>query len=77
LITYINGIPISIEFGADNESVDSLLLKKINNSYIDTRDYLYKNKNRYKQKFFVDKGYDSKKIRKILILHLISYQLSE
>ena len=53
---------ISIDFGTGNESDKSLLFKNINNMYIDTKSYLYKNNNRYKQYFLADKGYDTKKI---------------
>jgi hypothetical protein len=47
-------------------------LKNINNLYINMKNYLYKNNNRYKKYLLADKGHDSKKILKSLgILQLL------
>ena len=49
LMTDKYGIPISISLGSRNESDNTLLIKNLNKLFIDTKSYLYKNNNRYKQ----------------------------
>jgi hypothetical protein len=63
LITDVNGIPISIEIGTGNEHDATLLIKNLSNMYINTKSYLLKNNNRYKQFFLADSIYDTENIR--------------
>ena len=53
LITDKYGIPISVSLGPGNESDNNLLIKNLNKLFIDTKSYLYKNNNRYKQYIFI------------------------
>ena len=63
LISDSKGIPISIVIGAGNDHDSKLLIKNLNNLYINTKSYLLKNNNRYKQFLLADSIYDTKNIR--------------
>lgn len=62
-ITDSKGIPISINIGTGNEHDAKLLIKNLNNLYIDTKSYLLKDNNRYKQFLLADAIYDTEAIR--------------
>lgn len=63
LITDSKGIPFSIIIGTGNEYDPKLLIKNLNDLYINTKSYLLKNNNRYKQFFLADSIYDTVYIR--------------
>ena len=65
-IVDINGIPLSLLIINGNESDLTSLKPTVDNLFIETNSYQYKNNNRYKQYFLGDKGYYSKNNKLIL-----------
>jgi transposase len=57
------GIPISINIGSGNEHDAKLLIKNLNNLYIDKKSYLLKDNNRYYQFLLLDAIYDTEAIK--------------